>query len=294
MNNRENYEGYFIAPWEFGHGKVMVLTGSWEKAYSKIIGSQKIFALRLSESAGWKSDDLSFVAELTQLRGIEIYSWKVKDIKPIQDLINIESIGLQCEFEEQIDFSVFNNLIDCHLMWRPKCESLFSCTSLKTLNIDKYPYQDFIGLKSLTLLERLQITSRKLESVKGIEELAELKILDLFNCPKLSSLHGIENLASFHTLELENCKKIDDLNTISNHNQIEKIVLNSCGKIKTLSPIESCKNLKELTFIENTVIEDGNLTLFNRLPNLKKMLFANRKHYSHSCEEIKDILEKRR
>jgi len=294
MNNRETYDGYFIAPWEFGHGKVMVPTGPWKKAYCKFIGSQNIFALRLSESAGWKSDDLSFVAELPQLRGIEIYSWRVKDIKPIQNLINIESIGLQCEFKEKVDFSVFNNLADCYLMWRPKCESLFSCKSLKTLNIDKYPYQDLFRLNLLTRLERLQIASRKLESVKGIDKLTELKTLDLFNCPKLSSLNGIENLSSFHTLELENCKKIDDLNAIGDHNQIERIVLNGCGNIKTLSPIESCKKLKELMFIEDTVIEDGDLTVFNGLPNLKKMWFANRKHYSHSREEIKDILEKMR
>ena len=108
MNNRETYDGYFIAPWEFGHGKVMVLTGPWKKAYCKFIGSQNIFALRLSESAGWKSDDLSFVAELPQLRGIEIYSWRVKDIKPIQNLINIESIGLQCEL------GMSRQLLKCH------------------------------------------------------------------------------------------------------------------------------------------------------------------------------------
>ena len=294
MSNREIYDGYFIEPWEFGYGKVMVLTGPWEKAYDKIISSQKISALRLSESAGWIGGDLSFVAELIQLQGIEVYSWRVNDITPLQNLINIESIGLQCEFTSRVDFSVFNNLVDCYLMWRPKCESLFSCSSLRTLNIEKYPYKDFISLNSLNCLERLQITSKKLEFVKGVEELTELKILDLFDCPKLSSLQGIGNLAAFHTLELENCKKIYDLNAISNLNQLNKIVLNSCGKIKTLSPIESCKNLEEVTFIEDTVIEDGDLTVYNALPSLKKMWFANRKHYSHSREQIKEILKKKR
>lgn len=294
MNNRKYFDGYFIMPWEFGAGLVMVLTGPWKDAYADIINSEGISALRLSQcvgpQGGWKDEDISFVSELHQLRGIEVYSWKVKDISPIQNLKNLENIGLQCEFKKSIDFSVFRNLMGCFLRWMPKCDSLFSCHSLKTLNIEWYPYQDLSSLKRLTKLERLQLSSRKLESLSGIESLKKLQVLDLFACSKLSSLVGIEALSCLKILEITTCKRFHDLTPVGRASRLEKFFLNNCGNIDSLSPLRGCKELSELLFIESTNIIDGDMSVFKALPKLRKMRFANRKHYSHTREEIQEIL----
>ena len=286
LNEREYFDGFYTMPWEFGVGIVMVLTGPWQKKYRNILKSQKISALRLSDSAGWTTDDLSFISDLDFLRGLEIYNWDVKDISPIQNLDQLESIGLQCGLKCEIDFTVFSNLNNCYLSWKPKCDSLFSCSSLKSLNIENYPHKDFIPLKQLKKLEILKITSRKLEVLKGIEVLKEIENFDLYNCQQLLSLEGIENLKHLSTLQIDTCKKINDVKPVGTSKKLKNFYLDNCGKIQTLQPLKNCKELKKVFFIDSTNVEDGDLAFLFSLPNLGKVAFANRRHYSHKREDF--------
>lgn len=288
-----NNNGYRIEPWEYGKGNIMTLTGPWKSDYKNVIISKDVSALRLSLSAGWTDNNISFVQELGQIKGLGIYSWNVQDISPVQDLAQLEMLGLQCDFRKPIDFSAFDKLLDCYIYWKPKCDSLFFCESLKHLNIECYPYSDFSNLGKLKHLETLNVTSRKLECMQGIELLNKIRVLDLYMCTKLLSLKGIEALSCLKTLEVVTCKKITDLTSVGSLNALTRFMFSNCGEVISLLPLIYCKNLEELFFIESTNVMDGNLTFFKKLPKLKKMRFANRKHYSHTREEIQHEIENR-
>lgn len=271
-------------------GRCLVLTAPWSDSFKSIIDKENISVLRLSESAGWKDDDISFINGLTDLRGIEIYSWRVKDISPLRYLNNLEFLGLQCEFTKAPDFSTFNKLKICQLLWRPKAKTIFSCKNLSLLNIVNYPSEDLKDIKEMSRLTRLQLSSKKLVSLSGIESLSSLSILDLFECSKLESLSGVDMCQQLEVVEIESCKKVHDVALLGELKNLKDVSLTDCGKLQSLTPLAKCQLLESIMFVGNTSVEDGELTALLDIPTLKKMRFADKRHYSHKREQVLEIL----
>lgn len=62
---------FFIDDTENNMGRCLVLTAPWSGGIKSIIEKENISVLRLSQSVGWKGDDISFLKELPSLRGVE-------------------------------------------------------------------------------------------------------------------------------------------------------------------------------------------------------------------------------
>lgn len=283
---------YFIDEAENDMGRCLVLKAPWSDGLIDIIRKENISVLRLTESMGWKGKDISFLEKLQNvgLRGVEVYAWDVKDITPLQFITGLEYLGLQCEFTKAPDFSSFDQLKVCKLLWQPKAKTVFDCSCLKLLNVVNYPDENLKSLKNMTGLNRLQITSRKLVSLAGIESLKGLKILDLAECPRLETLAGIEKCQGLQNVELEGCKKVTDVSSLGELVSLRDVVLTDCGKIKTLQPLANCRLLESLTFTGDTNVEDGELTPLLGIPELKKMWFVDKHHYTHKRDQVAAIL----
>lgn len=283
---------YFIDEAENDMGRCLVLKAPWSDDFIDVIRKENISVLRLTESMGWKGNDISFLEKLKNinLRGVEIYAWSVKDITPLRFVSGMEYLGLQCEFTNAPDFSNFEKLRICKLLWRPTAKSIFDCIGMQLLNIVNYPFEDLQMLKKFTELTRLQITSKKLVSLVGVEYLQSLKILDLAECHNLEYLTGIENCQQLQIVELENCKKINDVTNLGELANLRYLVLTDCGKLKTLRPLVKCRLLENLTFVGDTNIEDGELTSLLDIPELKKMWFVDKRHYSHKRDQVAALL----
>ncbi|MCG9598927.1 hypothetical protein L1D15_19725 [Vibrio sp. Isolate25] len=281
---------YFIDEAENGMGSCLVLTGRWSDSFKSVMDKENISVLRLSQSAGWDGNDISFIKRLPDLRGIEIYSWEVNDITPLEALTNLEYLGLQCKFTKAPDFSKFHKLKICKLLWRPKARTVFACDGLSLLNIVNYPSEDLKDIQKMSGLKRLQLTSRKLVSLSGIENLSSLSILDLAECSKLESLSSVDMCQQIEVVEIEGCKKLYDVALLGEINNLKEIVLNDCGNIKSLRSLAKCQLLENITFVGDTSIEDGDLTSLLDIPTLKKIFFVDKRHYSHKQEQVVEIL----
>jgi len=137
----------------------LVVQGSWNATYQEAITSSKNPALRLSSSAGWKGNSLEFLQGLTNIRSLEVYNWDVTDITSIQGLTRLEELSIDCSYRRPIDFSVFSELKSLFLRWRPGSESIFRVSSLNTLNIVNYPFENLTPLHDLVNLVSLKLTS---------------------------------------------------------------------------------------------------------------------------------------
>lgn len=281
-----NTNQYYVTDHEDGLGRVLILKTAWSDSMKSVIEDEAIDVLRLSQSAGWSDEDISFVSGLKTLRGVEVYSWKVKDVTPLESLRNLELIGLQCEFNKAPDFSTFKKLQICKLLWRPTAAGIFSCISLRLLNIQNYPSEDFRAIEGLVNLRELEITSRRLVSLHGIEGLRQLLRLDLADCPKLESLAGLESCGDLAEIRIENCKRFYSIDMLGELKLVKKIYLIDCGKIKTLQPISGCKQLQSILLIGSTIVVDGDMTPLLLIPTLKDVAFVDRRHYSHKCDYI--------
>ena len=128
----------------------------------------------------------------------------------MESLPQLEVLGLQYEAHQELDLSHFTKLRVALLRWSKGLDTLFTLPTVELLNIQNYPYEDLTPILSMTQLKKLYITSRKLKTLTGIEQLPELEVLDLYNCPFLTSLDGTEKLKKLNTLEIKACKRVGD------------------------------------------------------------------------------------
>ncbi len=287
-SERIDFRGYFLRREE--DDWVMVLTGPWLADYYQVISTRDIKALRLSYSVGWSDQDISFVRKLKSICRLEIYNWEITDISALEELTQLEHIGLECNYKHSIDFSRFTKLRACFLKWRPKSESIFDAVCLETLNIVNYPFENLSPMHKLHRLKELKLTSKKLNTLSGAAHLSELRVLDLFQCSNLTTLEGIQGAADLREVELDTCKRVGNLEPLGELRNVRRIAASNCGTIKSLLPLKNCIKLEELFLTEDTDIEDGSVNVFRELPNLKVMLFANRKHYSHRQEQVQEAI----
>ena len=287
-----NDSDYFIDETEERIGRCLVLKSNWSDRFLRIIDEENISTLRLSSSMGWADSDISFVANLstTRLNGIEIYNWNIRDVTPLQELKEIRYIGLQCDFVRAPDFSTFEKLTELFLFWKSKAVTIFECSRLEILNVVNFPSVNLLELRQMVNLKQLQITSRKLESLRGIEQFNSLEIIDLAECPRLESLLGLESCKNLERVELDNCKRIEDVGGLGGLTRLKEVLLIDCGKLKSLQPLADLQSLKSLNFAGDTYIEDGVLSFLATMPQLENVRFANRRHYSDNRDELNAIL----
>jgi hypothetical protein len=193
---------------EDGIGKVLILKSAWSDEIETYMLKEKIFALRLSDSAGFKCTDLTFLLNLNFLKSLELYCWDAKNIKVIESLTQLEVLGLQFKSQRKLDFSKFESLRVVKATWAKGLSSILDLRTLEKLNIQNYPNEDLVQISQMSFLKQLYLTSRKLKSLDGISNLKQLELIDLYNCPQLTSTNGIEACTKLKTLEIEACRHL--------------------------------------------------------------------------------------
>ena len=189
-------------------GKVLILKGCWSDDVASYMQANEIFALRLADTFGFKGHDLSFLSELDYLRSLELYCWDAKGVKIIESLPQLEVLGLQYKSTQKVNLSAFSKLKIALVTWSKGLSSLLELSSLQKLNIQNYPHSNLEPISKMEGLKQLFLTSRKLESLKGIEHLGCLEVLNLYNCPFLASLDGTESCQYLSTIEIEACNRV--------------------------------------------------------------------------------------
>lgn len=195
---------------EHNIGEVLIVKNAWSEKTHAFMLKHNIKALRLTDSYGFKGQDLSFLSSLTFLRSLEIYCWDAKGLKILESLPQLEVLGLQYESHQKMDLSNYTKLRVALLRWSKGLDTLLTLPTVELLNIQNYPFEDLTPILSMTQLKKLYITSRKLKALTGIRQLPQLEVLDLYNCPFLISLDGTEKLKKLHTLEIKACKRVGD------------------------------------------------------------------------------------
>lgn len=281
-----NKNGYFLDSNDKALGACFVLTGPWRNEYSALMQLMGISALRLSSGAGWQDTDISFVSDLHFLTGIEVYSWRVKDVTPIFGIAGLRYVGLQSEFTSVARFDALIKLETCKLVWRPKVTGLEQCSKLRHVNIDNYPESDLTQLSSLSLLQRLQVSSKKLSSLQGVQLMPSLRDIDVFDCPRLQDVSWLTGCVSLRSMEFESCRKMAKIPEDLKSNCLETVELVDCGEVVSLAPLQNCINLTKLRFVGDTRIIDGDFQWMVEHQNLRNVWFANRLNYTFSREAL--------
>jgi hypothetical protein len=268
-------------------GTRAVIKSKWQDYFITYLLDKEVVELELNTGKGWHGDDINFLKYFPQLKSLTVLDQSIKSINAINDLNRLVQLNISTYCNTPINFNNFPDLEECSFEWRNKSDSLFDCSKLRKLGINKFNNKDSLFFSKLVNIEVLTILNSPLENILGFSTLNKLKILTLGNLRKLNSLKGLDGLQNLEELTIQRCKGITSISDIFKLNRLRRLLLLDLGDIKSIKGIERLDNLEDLLFYDSTNIVDGDLSPLFKLTRLINVSFQNRKHYSNRREEFK-------
>jgi len=262
-------------------GSTLVLKGDWTAETERVMAKESIREITINYARGFTGSDIGFLRRLDFLEGLDLTAYNVDDLSPINELHNLRSIALGCASKTLIDFDNFPRLERCYIMRQTRTKGLFERQGLTHLSYNPFPAADAERLGALCLLQHLSLGQSSMADVKGLGVLHELRFLGLGLMRELNSLAGIEHLHHLEELRIQTCRKLRNINEVAHLHNLRRLWVENCGEIESLKPVESLVLLERIILTDSTNILDGDISPLTKLPYLKDVRFANRRHYTH-------------
>jgi hypothetical protein len=274
------------------YGDFLIVNSSNIDEEIKLINKKKIKNICVNYVLGYDTPNLEFLKKCPDIEMIYI----VGDNYQLESLNYLEKLRFISTSSsiEKIDFGNFQKLEYCCINWNKNPLNIEKCQSIIHLKVNKYK-SNTNDLSEFPLLEKLQyleLVESPIISLKGIERFKNsLKELECYYLKKLEDIGAIVTLLELNSFVIANCKKIENYNIIERVKSLTKLKITNCNDIESLKFIRNMKNLKFFSFV-NTNIKDGDMT---PCLNLEYVGFLGKKHYSHSADNIRQMIaEKKR
>ncbi len=234
-------------------------------------------------------NNIDFLREVPHLKAIDITTTNF-DISPLSQCTMLEEIRIPFNYKGHIDFSAFLKLKSIYLNWNNKSvDTVKNCMLLERLEIDKYNGLSLLEFYNLKHLNYLKLVDPKIISLAGIEKFPYLQDLFIAGAKKLENIEDIENCQKITKIFFHGCKNIEELYPLMYLKDLKILTLNAMGEIPSITFLSPLKNLEEFYLGEGTKVKDGNFNVLQELREkgkLHRIIFTNRKHYSHTCEQL--------
>lgn len=243
----------------------------------------------------YSNSDTAYTLDLTPLRETDFIesisisdTFKIAkyDIEALYTLKNLKK--LTCENKNIIfDYSRFNNLEELYVHYHKKSQHFSTLSSLKVLMLHSFSDQDCSALREFKRLEKLFLTGASVENLDGLEGLVNLQVFKLSYSSKVFDVTPAFKIPKLSLLHIEECKNIRDISLSEDNHSIEDLFV---SEVDSLSFISQMKGLQKLKFWS---LKDGQLApIIEKNPPLDEVdFYPNKRYYSHTKEEIKQILK---
>lgn len=246
--------------------------------------------IMLGKGLGFHENDLSFLEQIRTLKRIDIAD-NYGDLSWLYKFEGLTSLNL-AENKANLDLLKFPSLISLSLDWNNKVVNLEKCSTLENLTISKLktPNNNITSFEELTALKSITLIQSTIKSLKGIEVMSFLRMVNLSRCSKLCDIAPLASNLEVEIIDIENCKNLsfEGLTRLKELPKLRKLLLSNCGKIETISFIYDFPSLRFFSFVDTNVI-DGDMTPCFCLDYAG---FLNKRHYSHTPEQVNAIIKK--
>lgn len=212
----------------------------------------------------------------------------VLNFDSIYNLKEMRNICFQDKQKFTIDISRFTKLQHLGSDYWKGLVNLDKAYSLTSMVICKYPFANLSLFSELRNLQILHIYSSQIRSLDGIEKLP-IKELCLAINNKLEDIHKINEISTLERLDIERCKMLTDFTFLRGNPYIQDLLID---KPDSIDFIGYMPNLKKINFWN---CKDGNMNPLLQSQSLEIINFyPNKKHYTHTIEEINKATSIRR
>lgn len=235
----------------------------------------------ISPHNGFLSTDIGFLNEATNLRGLVIPFPKEFDLSSVQTFSQLRFLVLGAE-RAPLDLSGLVCIEELGIALKAK-DVLPQNSKLSHLRLRNFSPSsgNFEALPAFNELTELSVAVGSVQSLSGIERFGNLREAEFAYLPKLKTVEAIGK-TSIQALHIEACSSIQDFGALAKCQRLRSLRYINCGALRSLAPLRDFKALEEFRFGKTNVL-DGDMT---PLMGLKSVGFLNKRHYSHTSEQI--------
>jgi hypothetical protein len=113
--------------------------------------------------------------------------------------------------------------------------------------------RDAIAMDSLRGVKLSLVWCKELESLSGIEGIAEIRDVDLLSCDRIERLDPLAELPALKNLWIQQCPRIVDLRSLARLRDLVRLAVNHNPAIVDYSPISEIVGLENLDLFGETV-----------------------------------------
>jgi protein phosphatase 1 regulatory subunit 7 len=254
--------------------------------------SKPVQFLHLSPYHGFCSDNTEFLAEFPHVIGLHSQGGAF-DLTGLYHLSNLEYLSGDIDLPPTFDISRLHRLSELGANWHPwlGVERL-QRLPLKRLSLRKYKpiAHDLTGMAGLRSLEYLRLVQPTIVSLAGIQGLGRMREFQVHYASRLRDILPITALSeTLERLRLDHCKNIEARECVVQLMRLKYLSLSAGVPIPSIAFIRQMPGLEFFAFV-NTNVLDGDMT---PLLGLSYAGFLNKRHYSHSAEEIDRLIQAR-
>ncbi len=271
------------------YGVRAVLLAACDAATLRAMQDAGVQECEINHARGWRGENVDFVTSLPGLQGLDILDFSLKSVASIHALRGLRSLKVSTYCDTPLRAECFPCLESCSLEWRAGSESVFDCTTLRSLFLNRFSGRSEVPVHRLTRLLSLTLLNSAIESLSSLSALSRLVYLRLGGLRRLRSLAGIESLSSLEELDVNTCRGLTMIDEVRHLTRLKRLLLNNCGAIQTLTPIRTLAELELVSFYESTNIVDGDLSPLVRPERPIVAAFRERRHYSHTRAQLGQV-----
>ena len=315
------YSKDFVGPgFEFRvadkNGPAFITVHSWSPELDEVMEHSGVHDVTIYQWSGSNnSSPECLVRYAEQIHRLQVVDENVRDVSFVSRLVNLQEFTRWGSIAE-IDFSPLRRLRKCSIRKSQGLSNLAACRSLRWLSVEGARVADLAIFSPLPKLEFLAIGSAPLRSLVHINQLPSLRRFQVQECRRFTSLAGIEatrieelflawlpqlgsiapasQLPTLRDLRVHSCHRVTDLEALGALTTLELLILTGRQQLPSLAFLRRLHHLREFRCGEMKIL-DGNLEVLLTLPHLETVVIAPaRKHYSHTGQELMQILQDRR
>jgi internalin A len=254
-----------------------------EYAKENDIKSIRITAINQNSGCSYKLsfDIFSSYTDIKELRVADTFKFsKGSNVDGIYLLEKLEYFA----FDDPIfktDFSNLPNIKKLFCKYNKYLSNLQYLQKLEELQFVSFSEDNLTALSYIRNLQALYLVRGSFKSLTGVEKLSNLKRIDISYNSQLKDISSINSCQNLKILNIEKCKLLHDYSFLTSNKNIKELFIDS---LDSISFINDMNELEKINFWEN---KDGNMMPLIKSKSLKHINFyPNKKHYSHTIEEI--------
>lgn len=252
----------------------------------RIYDRYKLDGVAITTSHDYRLHNVDFLSEYPEIEHLSI-SDRINDVSAIHDLNNLKTLVLSGK-GRKVDFAHFPMLTELNTDWSPKFINIGKCEYLNRLSLWGYnpKTKDCSTISDVPWIKRLMIAHSSIVNLKGLEKFTRLEEIAFDYCNKLETLCCLEeSKESLVSLRFDHCKSITNHDYVVQLNRLGTLAYNNGGTLPSIKFIKKMASLENFMFM-GTDVTDGDMT---PCIGLKYAAFTNKKHFSHTMEQIKSL-----